>query len=111
MARVALLVQFCLGPGRVRTTSVIIQPVEIYCHLRPMLHCESVFHRPKYFVIELDLQQGDVFYCLRFGDKTMRLILLGIFVALLPSVVAVAWLLWQADRAEKASGSNADRLT
>jgi hypothetical protein len=38
----------------------------------------------------------------------MHLILLGIVVALTPSVLAVAWLLWQADRTEKLSGLDVD---
>ena len=40
----------------------------------------------------------------------MRLFLLGVFVSLTPSVLAVAWLLWQADRAEKAPGLDVDRI-
>ena len=40
----------------------------------------------------------------------MRLFLLGVFVSLTPSVLAVAWLLWQTDRAEKAPGLDVDRI-
>jgi hypothetical protein len=40
----------------------------------------------------------------------MHLILLGIFVALTPSVLAVAWLLWQSDRSEKSSGLDVDGM-
>jgi hypothetical protein len=41
----------------------------------------------------------------------MRLFLLGIFVTLTPSVLAVAWLLWQADDVKEASGREVDRMT
>jgi hypothetical protein len=41
----------------------------------------------------------------------MRLFLLVIFVTLTPSILAVAWLLWQADGAEKALGLDVDRMT
>ena len=40
----------------------------------------------------------------------MRLFLLGIFVSLTPSLLGVAWLLWQADCAEKASDLDVDRI-
>jgi len=41
----------------------------------------------------------------------MQLFLLGVIVTLTPSILAVAWLLWQADGAEEASSLNADRMT
>ena len=40
----------------------------------------------------------------------MHLILLGIVVALTPSILAAAWLLWQADRAETSSGLDVDGM-
>jgi hypothetical protein len=41
----------------------------------------------------------------------MRLLLIGIFVTLTPSVLAVAWLLWQADGANEVSRLDGDRMT
>jgi hypothetical protein len=41
----------------------------------------------------------------------MRLFLIYIFVTLTPSVLAVAWLLWQADGAEEVSRLDGDRMT
>jgi hypothetical protein len=40
----------------------------------------------------------------------MRLFLFGVLVTLTPSILAVAWLLWQADGAEKASSLDVDRI-
>jgi hypothetical protein len=40
----------------------------------------------------------------------MRLFLLGVLVTLTPSMLAMAWLLWQADGAEKASVHDVDRM-
>jgi hypothetical protein len=41
----------------------------------------------------------------------MQLFLLGIFVTLTPSILAVAWLLWQADGGKEALGLDVDRMT
>ena len=41
----------------------------------------------------------------------MQLFLLGILVAFTPSILAVAWLIWYADGAEKASNLDVDRMT
>ncbi len=38
----------------------------------------------------------------------MQLFLLGIFVTLTPSLLAVVWLLWQADCAEQSPGLDVD---
>ena len=40
----------------------------------------------------------------------MRLFLFGFLVALTPSMLAVAWLLWRAGDAEQASSLDADRM-
>jgi hypothetical protein len=40
----------------------------------------------------------------------MRQFLLGILVILTPSMLAVAWLLWQTDGAEEASSLDVDRM-
>jgi hypothetical protein len=40
----------------------------------------------------------------------MRLFLLGVLVTLTPSMLAVAWLLWQAGAAEKSSSLDVDRI-
>jgi hypothetical protein len=40
----------------------------------------------------------------------MRLFLLGVLVTLTPSMLAVAWLLWQAGAAEQASSLDVDRI-
>jgi hypothetical protein len=41
----------------------------------------------------------------------MQLFLLGILVTLTPSVLAVAWLLWQADHGKEVLGLDVDRMT
>lgn len=42
------------------------------------------------------------------SEAAMRLILFGILVALTPSVLAVAWLLWQSDGLEEQTGLDPD---
>ncbi|MFI4960401.1 MAG: hypothetical protein ACHP82_02985 [Hyphomicrobiales bacterium] len=44
------------------------------------------------------------------SEAAMRLFLFGVLVTLTPSMLAVAWLLWQADGAEKASILDVDRI-
>ena len=41
----------------------------------------------------------------------MQLFLLDTFVTLTPSILAVAWLLWQADGGKEALGLDVDRMT
>jgi hypothetical protein len=41
----------------------------------------------------------------------MRLFFICLFVTLTPSVLAVAWLLWQADGAKEVSRLDGDRIT
>jgi hypothetical protein len=41
----------------------------------------------------------------------MRLLLIGILVTLTPSILAVAWLLWQANGAEEVLDLDGDRMT
>ncbi len=41
----------------------------------------------------------------------MQLFLLGVFVILTPSVVTVAWLLWQANDTPNASGREVDHMS
>jgi hypothetical protein len=45
------------------------------------------------------------------SEAAMRLFLFGILVTLTPSLLAMVWLLWQADDAEKASGLDVDHIT
>jgi hypothetical protein len=41
----------------------------------------------------------------------MQLFLLGVFVTLTPSVLTVAWLLWQVNEAPNVPGCDVDRMT
>jgi hypothetical protein len=75
------------------------------------LHARLVFHQTKNSASKRTLNQTIFARYLEWcGDRDMHLILLGIFIALTPSVLAVVWLLWQAGHSEKSEGLDADGM-